>query len=144
MSQRRIVVTGMGLVCPVGNTVDSSWQAICEGRSGIGPVTEFDASQLTTRIAGEIRDLDLSLYIDDKEARRYDKFIHYGIAASVQAMAEAGLADEAARRRSGAHRTCHWCRYRRYSQQSKIPCSYTATRDRGEYRRFIFPARLST
>jgi len=91
LSQRRIVVTGMGLICPVGNTVDSSWEAICEGRSGIGPVTEFDASQLTTRIAGEIRDLDLSLYLEDKEARRYDKFMHYGISASVQAIRESGL-----------------------------------------------------
>jgi len=92
VSQRRIVVTGMGLICPVGNTVDSSWEAILEGRSGIGPVTEFDASQLSTRIAGEIRNLDLSLYLDDKEARRYDKFMHYGIAASVQAIRDAGLA----------------------------------------------------
>jgi len=93
VSQRRIVVTGMGLVCPVGNSVDSSWEAIKAGRSGIGPVTEFDASPLSTRIAGEIRDLDLSLYLDDKEARRYDKFMHYGIAASVQAINEAGLAE---------------------------------------------------
>jgi len=96
VSQRRIVVTGMGLICPVGNTVNSSWEAICQGRSGIGPFTEFDASPLTTRIAGEIRDLDLSLYLDDKEARRCDKFIHYGIAASVQAVEEAGLTDVAA------------------------------------------------
>jgi len=95
VSQRRIVVTGMGLICPVGNSVDSSWEAICQGRSGIGPVTEFDASPLSTRIAGEIRDLDLSRYLDDKEARRYDKFMHYGIAASMQAIEEAGLAVEA-------------------------------------------------
>jgi 3-oxoacyl-[acyl-carrier-protein] synthase II len=85
----------MGLICPVGNSVDSSWEAICQGRSGIGPVTEFDASQLSTRIAGEIHDLDLSRYLDDKEARRYDKFMHYGIAASMQAIEEAGLAAEA-------------------------------------------------
>lgn len=91
MSKRRIVVTGMGLVCPVGNTVESSWKAVCEGQSGIGPCTEFDASQLTTRIAGQIKDLDLSLYLDGKEARRYDKFMHYGIAASVQAIEDAGL-----------------------------------------------------
>jgi 3-oxoacyl-[acyl-carrier-protein] synthase II len=95
VSQRRIVITGMGLVCPVGNTVTESWQAICQGRSGIGPVTEFDASQLTTRIAGEIRGLDLSSYIDDKEARRYDKFMHYGIVASIQAISEAGLSSDA-------------------------------------------------
>ena len=96
MFQRRIVVTGMGLVCPVGNSVASSWEAICQGRSGIGPVTEFDASQLSTRIAGEIRNLDLSAYIDDKEARRYDKFMHYGIVASIQALAEAGLSQDCA------------------------------------------------
>ena len=94
MSQRRIVVTGMGLVCPVGNTVESAWEAICQGRSGIGPVTEFDVSQLATRIAGEIRDFDVTRYIEEKDARRYDKFMHYGIAASIQAIEEAGLTSE--------------------------------------------------
>ena len=94
MSQRRIVVTGMGLVCPVGNTVASAWEAICQGRSGIGPLTEFDASQLATRIAGEIRDFDVTKYIEEKDARRYDKFMHYGIAASIQAIGEAGLNSE--------------------------------------------------
>lgn len=94
MSQRRIVVTGMGLVSPVGNSVASSWEAICRGRSGIGPVTEFDASVLSTRIAGEIRNLDLSPFIEEKDARRCDKFMHYGIVASMQAIAEAGLASE--------------------------------------------------
>jgi 3-oxoacyl-[acyl-carrier-protein] synthase II len=91
VSQRRIVVTGMGLVCPVGNTVDSAWEAICKGQSGVGPLTEFDGSELSTRIAGEVRGLDLSLYLDGKEARRYDKFLHYGICASVQAIENAGL-----------------------------------------------------
>jgi len=91
VTQRRIVVTGMGLVCPVGNSVDESWKAICEGKSGIGPVTEFDASELSTRIAGEIRGLELSRYIEDKEVRRYDKFMHYGISAGVQAIEHAGL-----------------------------------------------------
>lgn len=96
MPQRRIVVTGMGLVCPLGNSVASSWEAICQGRSGIGPVTEFDVSQLPTRFAGEIRDLEVSRYIEDKDARRYDKFVHYGIAAGVQAIEEAGLAQPGA------------------------------------------------
>ena len=95
MTQRRIVVTGMGLVCPVGNSVDESWEAICQGRSGIGPLTEFDGSALSTRIAGEIRGLELSRYIDDKEVRRYDRFVHYGIAAGVQAIEHAGLDKEA-------------------------------------------------
>ena len=96
MTQRRIVVTGMGLVCPVGNSVDESWEAICHGRSGIGPLTEFDGSALPTRIAGEIRGLELSRYIDDKEVRRYDKFVHYGIAASVQAIEDAALQGDTA------------------------------------------------
>ncbi|HMB59668.1 MAG TPA: beta-ketoacyl-ACP synthase II, partial [Xanthomonadales bacterium] len=96
MSQRRIVITGMGLVSPVGNSVGSSWDSVCNGRSGIGPLTEVDASKLATRIAGEIRDLDVSKYIEDKDARRYDKFIHYGIAASIQAIEDAGLAEESA------------------------------------------------
>ncbi|MEJ8568357.1 beta-ketoacyl-ACP synthase II [Elongatibacter sediminis] len=91
MTQRRIVVTGMGLISPVGNTVASSWDAICNGRSGIGPLTEFDASPLGTRIAGEIRDFDVTEYIPEKEARRYDKFMHYGISASIQAIHDAGL-----------------------------------------------------
>ena len=96
MTQRRIVITGMGLVCPVGNSVDESWEAICHGRSGIGPLTEFDGSALPTRIAGEIRGLELSRYIDDKEVRRYDKFVHYGIAASVQAIEDAALQGDTA------------------------------------------------
>ena len=94
MSSRRIVVTGMGLISPVGNTVESAWDAICNGRSGIGPVTEFDVSELATRIAGEIRDFDVTEYISGKEARRYDKFVHYGLAASQQAMRESGLLEE--------------------------------------------------
>ena len=91
MSKRRIVITGLGLISPVGNCVEDAWEAIREGKSGIGPVTEFDVSQLNTRIAGEVRDLDVSRYMDDKEARRSDKFLQYGIAAGVQAIEDAGL-----------------------------------------------------
>lgn len=94
MSQRRIVVTGLGLVSPVGNSVAAGWDSICNGRSGIGPVTEFDVSELNTRIAGEIRDFEVTDFIPGKEARRYDRFMHYGLAASQQAMAEAGLLEE--------------------------------------------------
>jgi 3-oxoacyl-[acyl-carrier-protein] synthase II len=94
VSQRRIVVTGMGLICPVGNSVASSWEAVCQGRSGVGPLTEFDGSALNTRIAGEIRDFDVTDYIPAKDARRYDKFMHYGISASIQAIENAGLAAE--------------------------------------------------
>jgi 3-oxoacyl-[acyl-carrier-protein] synthase II len=91
VSDRRIVITGLGLLSPVGNSVDAAWQAIQQGRSGIGPVTEFDVSQLNTRIAGEIRDFDPAKFMDEKEARRSDKFLQYGIAAGVQAIEDAGL-----------------------------------------------------
>jgi len=79
VSSRRVVITGLGLISPVGNTVDSAWDAICNGRSGIGPITAFDVSELGTRIAGEIRDFEVTDYISGKEARRYDRFLHYGL-----------------------------------------------------------------
>lgn len=91
MSKRRAVVTGMGIISPVGNTVESAWNAICEGRSGIGEITEFDASAMNTRIAGEIRDFDVETIMSRKEARKFDKFVHYGMAASMQALADAGI-----------------------------------------------------
>ena len=94
MSSRRIVVTGLGLISPVGNTVESAWEAVCNGRSGIVPVTDFDASQLATRIAGEIRNFEVTDYISTKEARRYDTFVHYGLAAAQDAMSQAGLIAE--------------------------------------------------
>ncbi|RPH96818.1 MAG: beta-ketoacyl-[acyl-carrier-protein] synthase II [Lysobacterales bacterium] len=92
MSSRRVVVTGLGLISPVGNTVAKAWDAVCSGHSGIGPITAFDVSELGTRIAGEIRDFEVTDYISAKEARRYDTFMHYGLAAARDAMAEAGLA----------------------------------------------------
>jgi len=91
VSSRRVVVTGLGLISPVGNTVESGWEAVCNGRSGIGPVTDFDVSQLATRIAGEIRDFEVTDYLTVQEARRYDTFVHYGLAASQDAMRQAGL-----------------------------------------------------
>jgi 3-oxoacyl-[acyl-carrier-protein] synthase II len=91
VSARRVVVTGLGLIAPVGNTVASAWEAVCNGKSGIGPVTDFDASQLGTRIAGEIRGFEVTDYLSGKEARRYDTFVHYGLAASHDALADAGL-----------------------------------------------------
>ncbi len=94
MSSRRVVITGLGLISPVGNTVDSAWDAICNGRSGIGPITAFDVSELGTRIAGEIRDFEVTDYISGKEARRYDRFMHYGLAAAQEAMTDAGLTSE--------------------------------------------------
>jgi 3-oxoacyl-[acyl-carrier-protein] synthase II len=89
--RRRVVVTGLGAVSPVGNDVASSWEALLAGRSGIGPITRFDASGLGCRIAGEVKNFDLAAYITPKEARRMDTFIHYGIAASVQAIKDSGI-----------------------------------------------------
>lgn len=91
MAARRVVVTGQGLISPVGNTVKSAWDAVCNGRSGVGLVTDFDASQLGTRVAGEIRNFEVTDYLTGKEARRYDTFVHYGLAAARDALAEAGL-----------------------------------------------------
>ena len=89
--RRRVVVTGLGAVSPVGNDVASSWEALLAGRSGIGPITRFDASGLGCRIAGEVKNFDLAAYMSPKEARRMDTFIHYGIAASVQAIKDSGI-----------------------------------------------------
>ena len=91
MSQRRVVVTGMGMISPLGNDLASSWDGIVNGRSGLGPITSFDASLFTTRIAGEIRDFDPALYMSPKDVKKMDAFIHYGIAASLMAMDDSGL-----------------------------------------------------
>lgn len=91
MSRRRVVVTGMGMVSPLGNDLASSWDGIKNGRSGIGPLTVFDASTFATRICGEVRDLDITRFINPKEARKMDPFIHYGMAASLMALEDAGL-----------------------------------------------------
>jgi len=88
---RRVVVTGMGMVSPLGNDLASSWEGIVNGRSGIGPITHIDAAQFTTRIAGEIRDFDPTLYASAKDVKKMDTFIHYGIGASFMAMDDAGL-----------------------------------------------------
>ncbi len=94
MSQRRVVVTGMGIVSPVGSTIDTAWDAICNGRSGISTVTSFDASHMKTRIAGEVIDFDASRYLSVREAKRLDNFVHYGFAAGTDALEDAGLLDE--------------------------------------------------
>jgi 3-oxoacyl-[acyl-carrier-protein] synthase II len=91
VASRRVVVTGLGLVTPVGNTVPETWEALCNGKSGIGLMTEFDVSALPTRIAGEIRDFDITQFVSAKEARRFDKFMHYGLGAAQEAMAQAGI-----------------------------------------------------
>jgi len=94
MSRRRVVVTGMGIVSPVGSTITSAWDAICNGRSGIETISLFDAEHMKTRIAGEVSGFDLSHYLSPREAKRLDEFIHYGFAAATDALADAGLLDE--------------------------------------------------
>jgi len=91
MSLRRVAVTGLGIVCPIGNDLESAWSNALAGRSGVGPVTRFDASAINSRIAGEVKDFDIGTYIAAKEARRMDTFIHFGLAASVQAIRDSGL-----------------------------------------------------
>jgi len=91
MSRRRVVVTGLGLVSPVGVGVQASWDALVAGRSGIGPITLFDASTFPTRIAGEVKDFDAGAFMDKKEARRNDRFIQFALAAAEMAMQDAGL-----------------------------------------------------
>jgi 3-oxoacyl-[acyl-carrier-protein] synthase II len=91
MDYRRVVVTGLGAVTPLGNTVDEYWEAIKAGRNAIGPITHFDASQHSTRIAAEVKDFDASRYVDPKWARRMDPFTQYGAAAAIMALADSGL-----------------------------------------------------
>ena len=91
MSRRRVVVTGLGCVSPVGNTVAEAWDSLLAGKSGIDLITRFDASNFACKFAGEVKGFDLESYIRAKEARTMDTFIHFGIAAAVQAVADAGL-----------------------------------------------------
>jgi 3-oxoacyl-[acyl-carrier-protein] synthase II len=91
MTQRRVVVTGLGIISPVGNDIESAWDSIVNGRSGIGPITRFDASAFATRIAGEVRGFEPAQHIPAKEAKRMDPFIHYGVAAGLMALKDAGI-----------------------------------------------------
>ena len=91
MSKRRVVITGMGIVSPVGNDLKTAWDNISNGRSGVGQITSFDASAYVTRIAGEVRDFDITRWVNPKDARKMDTFIHYGIAASMMAIEDAQL-----------------------------------------------------
>ena len=88
---RRIVVTGLGMVCPIGNDVETSWKNALAGVSGITNITKFDASALGCQVAGEVKDFDVSQYIPAKDARRYDEFLHFGVAAGVQAVRDAAF-----------------------------------------------------
>ena len=91
MSKRRVVVTGLGIISPVGNDVPAAWDSIVGGRSGIGPVTRFEAGNFPTHFGGEIRNLDLEPYMSPKDARRMDAFMQYGVAAGTQAMRDSGF-----------------------------------------------------
>ena len=91
MSKRRVAVTGLGIVSPVGNDVERAWASVMAGRSGIGPVARFDTSNFPTHFGGEIRELDLAPYMTTKDARRMDAFMQYGVVAGMQAMRDSGL-----------------------------------------------------
>lgn len=91
MSKRRVVVTGLGIVSPLGNDLASSWDGIVNGRSGIARITRFDASAMATSIAGEVKDFDPGAWMAPKDVKKMDPFIHYGVAASLMAMRDAGL-----------------------------------------------------
>ena len=88
---KRMVVTGMGALSPVGNDVPSLWQAMKQGRSGVAPITHFDATPFETRFAAEVKGFDALQFIDKKEARRMDRFVHFAIAATQEALVDAGL-----------------------------------------------------
>ncbi|NVD37138.1 beta-ketoacyl-ACP synthase II [Marinobacter lutaoensis] len=93
MSKRRVVITGLGMVSPVGNDVRTAWEAIQAGRSGIGMIDRFDASEYNTRIGGAVKNLDIGEYLSAKDARKLDAFIHYGLIAAQQAVDDSGLGD---------------------------------------------------
>ncbi|MDE1886095.1 MAG: beta-ketoacyl-ACP synthase II, partial [Xanthomonadaceae bacterium] len=90
-NKRRVVITGLGIVSPVGNDVASAWKNILAGHSGIGPVTHFDAATFPTRIAGEVRNFDPAQFVAPKDVKKMDPFIHYGVAASLEALKDAGM-----------------------------------------------------
>jgi 3-oxoacyl-[acyl-carrier-protein] synthase II len=89
--RRRVVITGLGIISPIGNDVATAWSNALEGRSGVTRITRFDASGFNAQIAGEVKNFDVTNYMTTKEARRMDTFIHYGIAASIEAIKDSGL-----------------------------------------------------
>ncbi len=91
LSKRRVVITGMGIVSPVGSRLADAWENVCEGRSGISLIEDFDTSEFPTRIAGLVRDFDVDAYLSAKDQRKNDPFVHYGVAASIDAIRDAGL-----------------------------------------------------
>jgi 3-oxoacyl-[acyl-carrier-protein] synthase II len=104
LSKRRVVITGLGILSPLGIGIDENWQKICAGRSGIGSITLFDATGFPSRIVGEVKDFDATRFISEKEARRMDRFIQLGMAASIEAIRDSGLeVTEANAERIGVH-----------------------------------------
>ena len=93
-NDRRVVVTGMGALCPIGNDRKTAWEAMLAGRHGFGPITRFDASGFSVRIAAEVKDFDCSLWMKPKEARRIDRYVQYAIAAAAMCVEESGLDTE--------------------------------------------------
>src|ERR1041385_2309743 len=91
MTKRRVVVTGVGMISPLGIGNEPTWEALVPGRSGIGPITKFDTAQFTTKIAGEVKGFEPTTWIDKKEVKKFDTFIQYAIAASDMAVADAKL-----------------------------------------------------
>ena len=91
MEKRRVVVTGIGAVSPVGNSAETSWEAVLNGKSGIGPLTRLDSDQFPVKVAAEVKDFDIEEYISRKDARKMDRFTHYAMAASIMAMKDANL-----------------------------------------------------
>ena len=89
--KRRVVITGMGAVTPLGNSVAETWEGICQGKSGIAPITRFDCTDFDTKIAGEVKGFDALGYVNKKELRRLDDFIIYAMAAAEMAMSDADL-----------------------------------------------------
>jgi len=96
LARRRVVITGLGIVSPVGNTVEEAWQNLLAGRSGISTIEKFDVSSFPVRFAGQVKDFDIGTYLSPKESRRMDTFIHYGMAAGIQAIRDAGLTENPA------------------------------------------------
>ncbi|MFT7126666.1 MAG: 3-oxoacyl-[acyl-carrier-protein] synthase II [Pseudoalteromonas tetraodonis] len=91
MSKRRVVVTGLGIISPVGNNIDTAWDNVLNGRSGVGPITRFDASGFATRLAAEVKDFSVDPWLSKKDAKKFDVFVHYGVAAGIQALEDSGL-----------------------------------------------------
>ena len=91
--RRRVVITGLGVVCPIGNDKEEVWKSVEKGRCGIGPITLYDPSEQKVKLAGEVKDLNLEAYLDKRESRRMDRYTQFAMVAAEQAMSDSGLLD---------------------------------------------------